>query len=80
MRKCGLIVDLRSGLLRASHGDIPLRAMGTTAVQQICSEVDPVQELLKPSQEMLSSEQVEWLKKTLQDHSGNVKMIWEEPA
>ncbi len=49
MRKYGLIVDLRSGVLKAPHGDIPIQAMETTAVQQIRSEVDPVQELLKPS-------------------------------
>ncbi len=34
--------------LRAPHGDIPLRAMETAAVQQVHSEVDPVQELVKP--------------------------------
>ncbi len=68
MRKYGLIVDLRCGLLRAPHGDIPLQAIETTAVQQIRSEVDPIQELLKPCQEILSSEQVKRLKKTLLDH------------
>ncbi len=48
LRKYGQIVDLRSEPLRAPHGDIPLLAMETTAVQQICSEVDLVQELVKP--------------------------------
>ncbi len=33
MRKYGLIVNLRSGLLRALHGDFPLLAMETVAVQ-----------------------------------------------
>ncbi len=69
MRKYGLILDLRSGLLKAPHGDIPLQAMETTTVvQRIRNEVDPEQEMQKPCQEILLSEQVEWLKKTLLDH------------
>ncbi len=56
IRKYGLTVDPRSELLRAPHGDIPLLAMETAAVQQVCSEVDPVQELVKPYQEILSTE------------------------
>ncbi len=68
MRKYGLIVDLRRGLLRAPCDDILLLAMETTAVQQIRSEVDPVQELMKPCQEMLSAEQIKSLKKTLLDY------------
>ncbi len=46
MQKYGLIVNLRSGLLRAPHGDLPLLAMETIAVQQVRSDVDPVQELV----------------------------------
>ncbi len=42
--------------------------METTAVQQIHSEVNPVEELMKPCQEMLSAEQIKNLKKTLQDY------------
>ncbi len=68
MRKYGLIMNLRGGLLTVPHGDIPLQAIETTAVQQIYSEVDPVQELLKPRQETFAPEQVERLKKTLLDH------------
>ncbi len=63
-----LIVDPRSGLLRAPHSDIPLLAMKTTIVQQVNSKADPIQELLKPCQEILSAEQVEQLKKTQLDH------------
>ncbi len=33
-------------LLRAPHGDIPLLAMETTAVQQVCSEGDPVHHMV----------------------------------
>ncbi len=55
MRKYSLIVDLRSGLLRAPHGDLPL-AMETIAAQQVHSEVDSVQELVKPCKEILSAE------------------------
>ncbi len=62
MRNYGLIVDLRSGLLRALHSDIPLQAIETTAVQQIRSEVDPIQDLLKldQSRTMVSPERSYW--------------------
>ncbi len=43
---------------------IPLLVMETMAVQQVYSKVDPVQELVKPCQEM-SVEQIKSLKKTL---------------
>ncbi len=42
--------------------------METTAVQQVSSKVGPIQELLKPCQEIMSAQQVECLKKTLMDH------------
>ncbi len=67
MRTYGLIVYLRIGLLR-SHGHILLLVMETAAVQQVHSEVDPVQELVKPYKEILSDEQIENLKKTLLDY------------
>ncbi len=44
--------------------------METTAVQEVGSEVDPVQQLVKPCKEILSSEQIENLKKTLLDYRG----------
>ncbi len=56
-------MDPRDGLLKAPHGDIPLLAMKTSAVQQLCSKVDPVQELVKSCQELLSAEQVKGLRK-----------------
>ncbi len=68
MRKYGLIVVPKSRLLRAPHGDIPLLALETTAIQQACSKVDPVQELVKSCQETLSAEQITSLKKTLHDY------------
>ncbi len=42
--------------------------METTMVQQVCSEVDPVQGLMKPYKEILTAEQIENLKKTLLDN------------
>ncbi len=65
MREYGLIVDLKSGLLRASHIDIPLLAMGTFAVQQVRSKLDLVQELVESCQKILSAEQIKSLKKTV---------------
>ncbi len=58
MRKYGLIVDLRSVLLRAPHGDLSVLAMETIAVQQVCSVVDPAQELVEPCKEIFSAEQI----------------------
>ncbi len=68
MRKYGLVVDPRSRLLGAPHGDIPLLALETTAIQQGCSKVDPVQERVKSCQKTLSAEQIKSLKKTLHDY------------
>ncbi len=67
MRKYGLIVDPRSRLLRATYANIPLLVLETIAFQQACSKVDPVQELMKPCQEM-SAEKIKSLKKTLHDY------------
>ncbi len=68
MWKYGFIVDLRNGLLRAPHGDLPLLVMETVAVQQVHSEVDPMQELVKPCKEILSAEHIKSLKNTLPDY------------
>ncbi len=43
--------------------------METTAVQQVRSDVDPVQELVKQYQQMLSAEQIKSLKYNLKINS-----------
>ncbi len=55
-KKNGLIVNLKSRLLRAKYGDILLLVRETFAVQQVLSDVDSVQELVKPHKEILSAE------------------------
>ncbi len=80
MKKYGQIVDLKSGLLKTPHGDIPLPAMETFAIQQVRREVDSVQELVKACKEILLAEQIENLKKTMLDYHDVFVMISDKPV